>query len=509
MSLKDYIYNSFKVIICSIFFVMVLYLTILAGVSTTFIADNEKAYFIKDSVLLNLIFFLIFGILLLALVARSKKLNTFTDRINNNALFYYKCKRVLLIVYSILLFAFVVLLQKQARGDQLDIFDVASEWIENDFSSLEQDGYLDFYPNQIGIVLILYFFSNVFGLYNFTLFQLINVVAIVLIIKSFVDFSDLIGDNRVVSLFILLFSMTFVPLAMYSTFVYGTVIGLCFSIYASINIYKCHEKSSWLSFFLAIIFSVIAITVKSNFLIFLIGNIILAVLLSLRKINFKSVLLIPVLVIVLFVNGKCVNEIVRLSTGMKVRTGMSSLSWVAMGLMENEEENNGWWNNYNGDSYKNNNYNKELQANECKEYIIERLQYFSENKKEAMIFFSEKNASQWNIPDFQGNWINRVMPSNVQYPGWIKYVFSEEGAYVLNLLFNYWQFIILAGAILAVFLMEKDSVSLAFMAIFIGGFIFHTFWEAKGQYTLPYFVLLLPVSAKGILGAVKQIKRII
>ena len=33
--------------------------------------------------------------------------------------------------------------------------------------------------------------------------------------------------------------------------------------------------------------------------------------------------------------------------------------------------------------------------------------------------------------------------------------------------------------------------------IFIGGFLFHTFWEAKGQYTLPYFTLLIPLAIQG------------
>lgn len=32
---------------------------------------------------------------------------------------------------------------------------------------------------------------------------------------------------------------------------------------------------------------------------------------------------------------------------------------------------------------------------------------------------------------------------------------------------------------------------------FIGGFIFHLFWEGKCQYTLPYFMLLLPLSIIG------------
>lgn len=33
--------------------------------------------------------------------------------------------------------------------------------------------------------------------------------------------------------------------------------------------------------------------------------------------------------------------------------------------------------------------------------------------------------------------------------------------------------------------------------VVVGGFIFHTLWEAKAQYILPYFILLIPFSANG------------
>ena len=38
---------------------------------------------------------------------------------------------------------------------------------------------------------------------------------------------------------------------------------------------------------------------------------------------------------------------------------------------------------------------------------------------------------------------------------------------------------------------------LIFAIIFIGGFVFHLIWEAKCQYTITYFVLLIPYSIVG------------
>ena len=40
--------------------------------------------------------------------------------------------------------------------------------------------------------------------------------------------------------------------------------------------------------------------------------------------------------------------------------------------------------------------------------------------------------------------------------------------------------------------------------IFIGGFSFHLFWEAKSQYTITYFVLLIPYCAKGLMDMTNE-----
>ena len=43
---------------------------------------------------------------------------------------------------------------------------------------------------------------------------------------------------------------------------------------------------------------------------------------------------------------------------------------------------------------------------------------------------------------------------------------------------------------------------------FIGGFIFHLFWEGKCQYTLPYFMLLLPLSIIGFYSMAKKLSSV-
>lgn len=45
------------------------------------------------------------------------------------------------------------------------------------------------------------------------------------------------------------------------------------------------------------------------------------------------------------------------------------------------------------------------------------------------------------------------------------------------------------------------------VVIFIGGVLFHTIWEMKTRYTLPYAVILMPVSAIGLQWAINKISK--
>ena len=42
-----------------------------------------------------------------------------------------------------------------------------------------------------------------------------------------------------------------------------------------------------------------------------------------------------------------------------------------------------------------------------------------------------------------------------------------------------------------------QTLELIFPIVFIGGFLFHLIWEAKCQYTITYFILLIPYAIVG------------
>ena len=60
-------------------------------------------------------------------------------------------------------------------------------------------------------------------------------------------------------------------------------------------------------------------------------------------------------------------------------------------------------------------------------------------------------------------------------------------------------FILWMGILIFLYLERTTDniMNLLWLIIFIGGFLFHLFWEAKGQYTLIYVWLCIPYGVKG------------
>lgn len=88
------------------------------------------------------------------------------------------------------------------------------------------------------------------------------------------------------------------------------------------------------------------------------------------------------------------------------------------------------------------------------------------------------------------------------FPSFTRSLFKEGGTAneIYWQLCNAVQTLVYGGALLfAVFRFRRVKFQgLFFAVIFIGGFLFHLFWEAKGQYTVSYFTLLIPYAVLGM-----------
>ena len=189
-------------------------------------------------------------------------------------------------------------------------------------------------------------------------------------------------------------------------------------------------------------------------------------------------------------------------TGYPLRNGLPHLGWICMGLQTNGEFGPGWYSNYLRTGYNAVNGNTQAHLALIREDLRNILTHFVQSPRSAANFFVEKNATQWNDPTFQGLWINQNLAkfNETALPPFAEKLLSPSAQTLLTKLGSYFTTLVYGGLLLWAWMPspeKRHSGENLLAVILVGGFVFHTFWEAKSQYTMPYFVTILPLALQG------------
>ncbi len=481
---------------------IIVWLFLTAGFSTTVISDTELAYYLRDNMLLNILFLLLFTAAVLLLWKKWPIFRRIIERISRDERYAFMIRRLLLSVIFLIGFTFIFLAQRTPVADQYSCAATAGEILDRNYESFSAGGYLNKYPNQIGIIWIFSLIERLAGTENYLALQLLNVISLTLFYRALSKITDLFSSDWLAGTVVIFSGMMFIPAYFYTTFVYGTLIGLFF---AANGFYCCllfERDKKALQAVLMAVFLALSIVSKSNYLIFVTGILIyeLITLLSSRKV--RSVIAVCLIALVLLGTSRGVAGATAGLTGQTLADGVSKWSWVAMGLQQDGDDHSpGWYNGYNARTFEETDFDTEAETEKAKANVKESLTAFAAHPGDALKFFSEKNASQWNCPDFQGISINQGMNSSGKLSGLMSQMFSLRGVMLMLNTAGPLYELLVTGLLLELILERKAGNRhpefIAFKVILIGGFVFHTFWEAKAQYTLPYIMLVIPVSICG------------
>jgi len=482
--------------------VLVSYLLLLAGFSTALVDIEQKTYMVYDNMWINCFWAaLVFGIaLLLTYIFSRKELS-------------YRAYLIISVVLTLVIFgigvALALALHVNPLADEQFVCDCATQWINGDYSTFDKGTYLDIYPHQQGLVLFIYFLWKITGVNNYLAFQIINAFFVAVIYKTLSDIIYIEQGKKSVSVFVLVIGIVFLPLFLFVTFIYGNIIGTALALLAYKWTFVFEKKKTILPIILSIVYAILAIIIKQNASIMVLALIIYEILLCLKgnKICIKRFIIMAGLALAILCSSKIAEGATTLITGSHANGGVSKWAWVAMGMQDQPERKwNGWYNGYNRDTYVDSGYDTAVQEKVVVANIKERITYFKENPKEAIAFFAGKNASQWNNPTFCGIWSNQFM---------LRYASNDDSSLKLldvpfvdrlSRILNIVQFLILACT-LTCLVQNKNrlySVTLFILAI-LGGFIFHTIWEAEAVYTIWYFILFIPLASIGLITAAEKV----
>ncbi|RHQ20332.1 hypothetical protein DW970_03865 [Clostridium sp. AM48-13] len=347
---------------------------------------------------------------------------------------------------------------------------------------------------------------------------------------------------------LLLWMACCLPFSFYILFVYGTMPGFGLSCLAMERLVRYVEEGRGRDFWIGAAAVAAAVILKSNYEIVLVA--LFLYLASSGVFRRKARLLVAaVLLITVYVIGnRGIQTGISSVTGRTVSDGAPMIAWVQMGL-EESKRGPGWYNGYQVKLFQKADGDADLAAAWAQADLRRTISDMAEEPAKAADFFVRKIESIWAEPTFQSLWIQEV--GNTSWaegsPPWE--LFKEEGG--LNRLYvfaaNLVQTFVYAMACVWVIAgmsakgsrskhvlmnrtwekrIEAEKAEKTVKAVkkqgmetvwerqergetdrwgmllpgivFIGGFLFHLVWEAKGQYSVVYFMLLLPYAYLGM-----------
>lgn len=496
--------GTIKWVVYGLLALIVIFLTVASLFGSCYVNHDEYTYFLSDTGYKHVAAFVL--VVAFALLYR-KFVNSKLTEWHKKVLWYG-----LLGIYGIVMACITLYVSMEPRADQASVVNTALAMVNEDYTAYEVGGYMSVYPNQVGIVYFFYWLFKIFP-FGYKTVCVLNVMSLIGIMIGMAGIGSLYGKNNKYLTGVV--TMLFFPITCYATFIYGNLMGQALStlgIYFAMKYFSQRKTSS-------IVWSVttcaLAVVIKENFLIPLIGVVLFLLLDLVKSPKKKSAFFLLGLLsaTICFSNGVKLHT--EQITEKKISTGVPTLAWVAMGMQEGYMA-YGWHNQYNEDVYRANDCNTEQTNAQVKEDLVVRMKEFLSNPAYTVKFFYQKTLSQWNNPTFECFWINDLTKRQSDgievknVAGVFKSVLGEPGNPLLREYCNLYQTLILAGVCIWIFWGRKELKveQLLLATIFVGGFVFHFFWEAKCQYVMPYFVLLIPYAIKGyqyLLGALEQI----
>lgn len=390
------------------------------------------------------------------------------------------------------------------REDASYIYACASTIRNGSYFSLMPGGYLFLYPHQLGFVtyerLLMLVSSDTRFLFGV---NLALVLGIELLLRR--SAALLAGERRALLNYAVILSFLFFPQIFFILFLYGLIPGfffMCLALFFLVKYLKT-ERLVWLiPSFLSM---ALACVLRNNFLIAAVVMLLALLLEALRRRRWALVPLAFVPLVLAILAGRGLSVWYSAQSGQDANDGIPKLLWVTMGLQDDEDSERlgGWYNEYSVDLYQDSGYDGELAAVQARGDLAERLSYFASHPFYAVRFFFRKCVSTWCEPTFQSVWSGPLEAYGQNGgAGFLQSIYGEGVGYrILNVFGGVMLLLIygLSGVYALRVALGKTPLrteALFPYIFFLGGFLFHLFWETKSQYVYPYVFLLIPTAAQ-------------
>lgn len=469
-------------------------LTVMSFAGTVYVTtgggDGEVVSFAADNLPVNILLCAAFFALLLFLLHISKKISA---RALTNVLVLFS-----LAVSS----AFVCSAKLQPAQDSYIITFFSAQAAKGDYSYYHE--YFRFFPFQLGFALYEELFFRLFNLvlpnvpegFAALSLQLFNVLYTALTFFVLVKISRVLFKNeRAEKLTAIMLFFCFQPM-LFTTFMYGNIPSLAFAVSAAWMFLLFEESGETKYALLCTAFIALASLLKLNTLIFVVAISIIWMISIIKKPALKPALLLVLMIAAVLVVKGVPQKYYEGKMGEELGGGIPQSGWLAMGLNEGQSA-SGWYDpTYTTTAFIASGYDTQAAAETAKTAVRARLDEFAQDPAEAAAFFARKFSSQWNDPAYESLWINQVRSSYSTSGKLYDLVCNTcpDGIYAFMNIFQQCVFAAFTAGL--VMLLKKRGINCALLPLVIlGGMLYHIMFEAKSQYALGYFLLMMPTAA--------------
>lgn len=466
----------------------------------------ERAEVMKDNILLNVFYLLLFTTFLFVLYICENRMGQKMKNILSALLI------ILATVWIVVVgFWWITSVDRNPESDQLYVSSGAYYFMQEMYFFLDPEGgYLAMYPHQLPLVALMEIMFRILGSFRYSAYQALNVLftgGITVLGYLMVREKSKKLSCAVCYAFVV---VNCFPLFFYSSWIYGEIPCLFSTFFAgwTLCMYIKQKKGLWLC---GTVFGLtMATATRQNAIILIVAFCLLGIVYVLHKMEKKILIATFAAIICPILVYKGVFYMYEVRSGYEHVQGMPASTYIEMGLSESFLG-YGCYDNSSVELFREVGYDSKKADVIAKERIAEDIERFISNPKYAQVFFREKILSQWNNPLFQSMFFTTFYTEkNMPEQGTFVYKISNDYYFGILQYSNVIHMIIFFGVFLYFVLVidrESNILQHLFAVTVIGGFLFSIIWEAKARYIFPYYVMMLPMATIGYITLITKIKK--
>lgn len=434
---------------------------------------------------------------------------------------------VMIIIVSVMSVVWVITVKSMASGETQTMLSTAKEAAQGKYDRFTAPysgdySYYQFYPFQLGYVFFAEILFKIFGTETTEqLFQIINVISLDFAYVALVMVTKRIFNRKAVTnMTAIALVVCFQPMFI-TTLTNGVLIGLALALWAVFFTLRFMQEDKLLFAGLSALLITLSVLIKYTYMVVLIALVIALLLHIIDKVKLISLAIIALMILCPIGLQMALEQSYGAKSGASINTRVTPALYAYMGVTEEDTSARyaGWFSFIGVNTLTKNQLDEAAADKVANEAIKERRDQLSKEGR-LVEFYSSKLLSEINEPSFQSIWVSQVhehdFPEATEenpepFPKLAKSVYTGGLSRLLDRWFNYYNMIIFLGftaGMVWLIVRKKLNPGMAILpAAVFGGIIYHTICEAKSQFMLPFFVMLIPFAVYGILESIQALRK--